>query len=315
MGGGGGGGGGNFRDGDWMCSACGNHNFASRANCNKCGAPKAATAGMMMQMPTAAAAGSGGGGGGGRQMRPGDWMCSECGNHNFASREACNKCGVPKPEGAGAGGAGAGDGMQVQGSYGAAAPIRPSTASSPYSKPAAAAGGEREMKEGDWTCTQCGNHNFASRVNCNKCGAVREGFREGDWICKACRNHNFAKNMTCKKCGAPRSDGKGQHMMMGNQQMMMAQMMGQGMNPMMAQMGGMGGMGGMMGGAAMGKNMKEGDWFCSSCGNHNFASRTSCNKCQAVRPGFKQGDWICKSCKNHNFASRDACNKCGAPKE
>jgi hypothetical protein len=30
-------------------------------------------------------------------MRPGDWMCPACNNHNFASKTSCNKCGLPKP--------------------------------------------------------------------------------------------------------------------------------------------------------------------------------------------------------------------------
>mmetsp|Transcript_120899 Transcript_120899/g.386183 ORF Transcript_120899/g.386183 Transcript_120899/m.386183 type:complete len:197 (+) Transcript_120899:1-591(+) len=76
----------------------------------------------------------------------------------------------------------------------------------------------------------------------------------------------------------------------------------------------------MMGGASP-KGMKNGDWMCPSCNNHNFASRSNCNKCQQVRSpmtmmggaspkGMKNGDWMCPSCNNHNFASRSNCNKC-----
>ena len=31
--------------------------------------------------------------------------------------------------------------------------------------------------------------------------------------------------------------------------------------------------------------------------------------------GLRPGDWVCKACLNHNFASRTDCNKCGAPKD
>merc|ERR1719253_1238945 len=67
-------------------------------------------------------------------------------------------------------------------------------------------------------------------------------------------------------------------------------------------------------GGAAPSNLKDGDWICHGCGNHNFASRVNCNRCQELKPGAKQGDWICKDCKNLNFASRDACNKCGEPR-
>merc|ERR1719482_2340581 len=29
-------------------------------------------------------------------MRPGDWICPSCNNHNYADKIRCNKCGVPK---------------------------------------------------------------------------------------------------------------------------------------------------------------------------------------------------------------------------
>lgn len=40
--------------------------------------------------------GGGGGGGGGVEFKPGDWNCEDCKGHNFASRNACYKCGAPK---------------------------------------------------------------------------------------------------------------------------------------------------------------------------------------------------------------------------
>merc|ERR1711924_247971 len=36
----------------------------------------------------------------------------------------------------------------------------------------------KPMKEGDWMCPSCGNHNYASRVECNKCGLIRAGFKK-----------------------------------------------------------------------------------------------------------------------------------------
>eukprot|EP00928_Gymnodinium_smaydae_P052944 TRINITY_DN37060_c0_g1_i1.p2 TRINITY_DN37060_c0_g1~~TRINITY_DN37060_c0_g1_i1.p2 ORF type:complete len:315 (+),score=63.88 TRINITY_DN37060_c0_g1_i1:77-946(+) len=282
-------------------------------------------------------------------MRDGDWICSSCQNHNFASRQNCNKCAAPKEDSEG--------GYGARRSKGPA----PSKRASPYEQggsrasaasSAASDGGEREMKEGDWVCPQCENHNFASRVNCNRCGTLREGMKQGDWICKGCKNHNFAKRSTCNKCGSHRQDGdRGRpsgrgpvgtfgspsaspmHMAMGYAPMHMQQMMPHPFMPGPAFAGkGFPGKGMMpvptasprvyaaynhmpMAAAPQPvKNMKEGDWLCQMCGNHNFASRVECNKCKAVRPGMKRGDWVCRECKHHNFSKNTECKKCAAPR-
>merc|ERR1712032_1300874 len=111
--------GGGKKVGDWVCRACGNLNYASRENCNKCGIPK-----------TTFVSKSG--------LRPGDWVCPSCGNHNWADKQSCNKCGAPKVESA----------VQQQ-------------------KPG------QQMREGDWVCEACGNHNYANRTVCNRCNSAR----------------------------------------------------------------------------------------------------------------------------------------------
>jgi len=81
----------------------------------------------------------------------------------------------------------------------------------------------------------------------------------------------------------------------------------------------------------------EGDWPCPdpSCGNVNFARRTSCNRCGVDKPidrrgpkgGIKIGsnaaekskglfsadDWQCSKCGNVNWARRSTCNVCNGP--
>ena len=59
-----------LREGDWICAACNNHNYADKAHCNKCAVPKTAST----IMHTGANRGGGGGagprqGGGGRPMQ------------------------------------------------------------------------------------------------------------------------------------------------------------------------------------------------------------------------------------------------------
>ena len=65
---------------------------------------------------------------------------------------------------------------------------------------------------------------------------------------------------------------------------------------------------------------KPGDWICQACGNLNFSRRGFCaglrGKCgQGRESSWKPGDWYC-TCGNHNMAFRTHCNrtKCGLPR-
>lgn len=182
-----------MREGDWICPSCANHNYANKVVCNRCAMPNTNSPGK--------AAGLGKGGGYGKAaapqalsgkgrgmpygkpavspmslatttgMRPGDWLCPLCGNHNYANRATCNRCQS---------GAGGGKGML-------------------------SFDGENK-RPGDWECFGCGNHNFANREACNKCGVSKtvfigpSGVRPGDWICPHCENHNYADKTHCNKC-------------------------------------------------------------------------------------------------------------------
>ncbi|CAI2174267.1 12414_t:CDS:2 [Funneliformis geosporum] len=74
----------------------------------------------------------------------------------------------------------------------------------------------------------------------------------------------------------------------------------------------------------MSKNrLRPGDWVCPTCQFHNFASRRTCFKCNAMNPNpspvpgtppnFTLGDWMCPTpqCNFHNYASRTQCLRCG----
>jgi len=258
-------------------------------------------------------------------QRPGDWICGSCQNNNYANRLACNRCQMPKTMQAGSSNAI----FQTQAAqqymgYGKGASY-PAQRHTPYAAPQAAApGGGKGGKEGDWSCSSCNNHNYHHRIVCNRCGGPRGGgmnyiesmpppmqaqmimkmlggsipawagdqgnTRPGDWNCRACQNLNYASREQCNKCGIAK-------------------------DVFIAPTG-----------------MREGDWICSACQNHNYASKTVCNKCQVPQEsaaytqgkknggkgggkhGMREGDWMCPACDNHNYADKQVCNRCSAPK-
>ena len=83
-------------------------------------------------------------------LKPGDWRCPKCKNHNYANKKVCNRTGCEEPKPRGGGGSRNSRGHRSSNS-----------------------GGFRDsnMKPGDWTCPSCSNHNFASRTECNRCDA------------------------------------------------------------------------------------------------------------------------------------------------
>ncbi|MCD7472259.1 hypothetical protein HAX54_013288 [Datura stramonium] len=132
--------------------------------------------------------------------------------------------------------------------------------------------------------------------------------REGDWMCAACQHLNFKKRDACQRCSCPKYETS-------------ADVSTYGLNR---------------------TEVLAGDWYCSAmnCGSHNYASRTSCYRCGALKsdyygvgagmmapevraydastlPGWKSGDWICSriGCGRHNYASRAECYKCKTPKD
>ncbi|MDC0528168.1 hypothetical protein OAO11_03625, partial [Candidatus Poseidoniaceae archaeon] len=101
----------NRMDGDWDCPKCHNDNFAWRTECNKCGAPKGGGGGRPPRRDDRRGGDRFGGNdrrGGdrrGNERRSGevfndnDWDCPQCNNSNFAFRQECNRCGLPRSGG------------------------------------------------------------------------------------------------------------------------------------------------------------------------------------------------------------------------
>jgi len=213
----------------------------------------------------------------GGQMKPGDWRCPGCGDHQFAKNSECRKCGTPKPSqsfGMKAGDWNCPNCQDLQFAKnnecrkcGTANPDPEGTKAALEAGLAAGFGGIME-KPGDWYCPGCADLQFARNQECRKCGTANpdpeasaqaassagNGVSEkpGDWYCPGCNDLQFARNQQCRKCGTPNPDP--------TQTMAIAMANG-------------------ASGGGKGKDMKPGDWHCSSCGDLQFAKNTSCRKC------------------------------------
>jgi len=268
MGGGGGGGGGELgngvgRPGDWMCPNCNDHVYASRSACRKCGTPKPD---MNQQGGMGPGAGAYGGGfqhGGfqGNNMPPNAMANSyndagQGGYDNQFQSSGYPNQGNPNQgfgNGYGYGNYGnQGYGAQFGNGYGPMGGMGPGMNQM---------GGNNIVggRPGDWSCTGCGDHNYASRSVCRKCNGPRPSHisvgRPGDWNCPSCGDHNYASRTNCRKCNAEKTETAVQGFKAANN--FPAQGRGGGKHP--------------------------GDWNCPSCDDLNFASRTQCRLCNAPK--------------------------------
>lgn len=145
---------------EWTCT-CGESNFATRNVCRRCNSNKPGTNGTPENntQPTTETGNNNndnnmddtdesnqnnnmGGYKNKSQYRPGDWYCV-CGNMNYASREACNRCGMFKN-------------MVLMNPQ-----MQMGFNNNNYMR-------NHKMKSRDWVCN-CGEINFSSRSVCRKC--------------------------------------------------------------------------------------------------------------------------------------------------
>lgn len=80
---------GDTRDGDWTCTFCGGHNFASKWACFTCHVSKPGIK-IEVEDPDAAPLQA-------SKMKPGDWLCPKCQEVVFAKRSRCFRCSTIKP--------------------------------------------------------------------------------------------------------------------------------------------------------------------------------------------------------------------------
>ena len=149
-------------------------------------------------------------------MKPGDWSCPKCKNHNYANKKVCNRTGCEEPKPRGGGGRGGN--------------------SRGYRSNNSGGFNNSNMKPGDWSCPKCKNHNFSNKKVCNRTGCEEpkprggggrggnsrgyqsnnsDGFnnsnmKPGDWNCPKCKNHNYASRTMCNRCDTRKPvEGKG----------------------------------------------------------------------------------------------------------
>lgn len=224
----------NWKPGDWICGNCGDHQFASRMVCRQCGAPRQCGGMGRFGMPQPGGMPGGlGPPGMPADFKNGDWICPNCGDHQFASRTQCRKCGTPKPEGGPfdnppfppAPWPPAGNPMGMENYGNRWGPPRNGFGGYGGGQRMGASG--QEWKNGDWSCPQCGDHNFASRTECRQCGAKNPGngfngpfsghpngaqstqsWKRGDWNCPECNEHNFASRTNCRQCNVVKPESE-----------------------------------------------------------------------------------------------------------
>ncbi|KAL5706530.1 hypothetical protein ACHQM5_024686 [Ranunculus cassubicifolius] len=275
------------KEGDWECGSCWNRNYAFRSLCNRC---KQARVVVDNKTPSDSK----------WLPRIGDWICTGCSNNNYASREKCKKCTQPKELAAMPPLAMLKMNMGMPGanSSGVSYPNNTTQLLIPQG-----------WRSGDWICN-CGFHNYSSRTECKKCnstlpprtlssmtnanvaellpthGTKRLASEEclGEWDNKrlnagdvnnfmASQQHSYHGYQQIERTSNTQASGLysypgGSSVISLNSQFQMQL-------PQLAPVPTLLGKGA--------KQWRDGDWMCTSCNNHNYASRAQCNRCKTER--------------------------------
>ncbi|KAK9284615.1 hypothetical protein L1049_023791 [Liquidambar formosana] len=269
------------RIGDWICTGCTNNNYASRDKCKKCGQPKEVAAMPAIAMPGASL-----------PTYP----------HYFARGQ-----GGPEQK--------LNIGLLSNGALQQSLPL-----SSNWSVGMADKYGVQSAST--WPLGGSHSSGLPYANNTNQLPMVPKGWRNGDWICN-CGFHNYSSRAQCKKCNASLPPALGTKRLASeefvhdwdNKRLNAGQANGQQQSyPVFEQMAGTVGdpKAGMYvpypsGSSVAAPNLqmpmqlahlatppptllgkgakqwRDGDWMCTNCNNHNFASRSHCNRCKTQR--------------------------------
>ncbi|PSS21356.1 Zinc finger, RanBP2-type protein [Actinidia chinensis var. chinensis] len=295
--------GGEGREGDWECSGCRNRNYAFRSFCNRCKQPR-----LLVDTQTPADS---------KWLpRIGDWICTGCTNNNYASREKCKKCGQPKELAAMPAIAMPGaslpthqhhfaraqgvpeqnmnigllsNGVQPVDKYGiqqiSAWPLGGNNSSGLPSVP-------KGWRNGDWICN-CGFHNYSSRAQCKQCNASMPPVLGT----KRLASEDLVHDWDNKRLNAGQRFGLQFAYPSFDQTAVSGGNQTTGIYPPPSYLSGSSAMAPnvqvnlqfphvatmptLLGKGA--KHWRDGDWMCTSCDNHNYASRSHCNRCKTQK--------------------------------
>eukprot|EP00933_Yihiella_yeosuensis_P002998 TRINITY_DN10527_c0_g1_i1.p1 TRINITY_DN10527_c0_g1~~TRINITY_DN10527_c0_g1_i1.p1 ORF type:complete len:437 (-),score=68.19 TRINITY_DN10527_c0_g1_i1:107-1417(-) len=313
-----------FKDGDWNCPSCGDHQFARNASCRKCGTARPDDNEYAVDLPPPREESTRDFKESTRDFKDGDWHCKSCGDHQFARNTSCRKCGAPK------------DGVQEPDRE--PPRRRYSEVPVPSAAPVFQARDIGEVREGDWECPACGDLQFSRNTSCRRCGEMKpvisgnnQVMKPGDWICPnpSCKDLQFEKNIECRKCGTPKPGGGGRDTGRGSSRG--PQIRHEPYSPPVRSAPALP--------ASNGRDFKAGDWNCPACGDHQFERNQTCRKCGEPKPResegrygahprareqapprreserpFKPGDWSCPNCGDHQFGRNEVCRRCNTAK-
>ncbi|XVF15898.1 hypothetical protein REPUB_Repub09cG0196200 [Reevesia pubescens] len=273
------------RIGDWICTGCTNNNYASREKCKKCGQPKEIAAMPAIAMPGASL---------------------PTYSHYFARAP------------------GALEQKMSVGFVGNVAPQQSLPLSSNWSVGVADNYGLQSASIWPVSGNQTSGLPYVNPVN--QPHSVPKGWRNGDWICN-CGFHNYSSRSQCKNCNASIPPALGTKRLASeefvhdwdNKRLNSGHANGQpqaypgfdqmvgatsdpkpGVYPPYPSLN----LGVALNWQApipfphqavtptlLGKGAKQwrsGDWMCTKCNNHNYASRAQCNRCKTQRDTVAQ---------------------------
>ncbi|KAF5960929.1 hypothetical protein HYC85_002138 [Camellia sinensis] len=153
-----------WRNGDWICN-CGFHNYSSRAECKKCNA----------SMPPAL----------GTKRLASEELVHDWDNKRLNAGQTLGlQHAYPAFDQAAVSGGSQTTGIYPPSSYtsGSSATVQnlPGNFQFPHvvATPTLLGKGAKQWRDGDWMCTNCNNHNYASRSQCNRCKTQKDALAQ-----------------------------------------------------------------------------------------------------------------------------------------